>query len=131
MSDLCVLCASVVIPGGSPQRHREHGESDIRNGGLHQFFSNDTGVLAPEAVKGFRAMALDACADAVDRAMQFFGSAYPRARDVREEALDDLELRDPENWDPFTEFDEQFYDAIEDCGFEKAADSYAATAGVA
>jgi hypothetical protein len=106
-------------------------QSEVRNGGLHQFFSNDTGVLAPEAVQGFRAIGLDACADVVERAMQFFGSAYPRARDIRERALDALELRDPEKWDPFTELDALFLEGIEDDGFEKAADSYAATAGVA
>ncbi|HEY8130684.1 MAG TPA: DUF4375 domain-containing protein [Thermoanaerobaculia bacterium] len=106
-------------------------QSEIRNGGHHQFFSNATGVLAPEAVEGFRAIGLSRCADTVGQAMRFFGSTYPREEDVREEALAAFERRDPENWDPFTELDALFFDAIEDDGFDKAADSYAATAGVA
>ena len=32
--------------------------SEVFNGGFHQFFSNPTGVLAPEAVSGFKAIGL-------------------------------------------------------------------------
>lgn len=31
-------------------------QSEVRNGGFHQFFSNTTGLLAPEALEGFRAI---------------------------------------------------------------------------
>ena len=99
-------------------------QSEVRNGGLHQFFSNDTGVLAPEAVEAFRIMGLESCATALARAMSFFGDVYPRDRSTREDALDALENRDPENWDPFTEMDEVFYSAFEDRGFERAADAF-------
>lgn len=104
-------------------------QSEVRNGGLHQFFSNDTGVLAPEAVEAFRVIGLESCASAVQKAMDFFGSDYPRERSVREETLDALELESPEDWDPFQAMDDQFYAAIEDRAFERAADSYAASAG--
>jgi len=32
-------------------------QSEVRNGGFHQFFSNSTGVLAPEALAAFRTSA--------------------------------------------------------------------------
>jgi hypothetical protein len=32
--------------------------SEVCNGGFHQFFYNPTGVLAPEAVTGFRAIGM-------------------------------------------------------------------------
>jgi len=101
-------------------------QSEVRNGGLHQFFSNDTGVLAPEAVEAFRLIGLEQCATALARAMLFFGDTYPRKRSTREDMLDDLEIRDPENWDPFTEFDRTFYSEFENHGFERAADAFAA-----
>src|SRR2546428_5812727 len=88
-------------------------QSEVRNGGLHQFFSNDTGVLAPEAVDAFRMVGLEQCATALARAMSFFGNTYPRERSTREDSLDDLEVREPENWDPFTEMDQVFYSALE------------------
>ncbi len=31
-------------------------QSEVCNGGLHQFFSNSTGLLAPEALEAFRAI---------------------------------------------------------------------------
>ena len=101
-------------------------QSEVRSGGFHQFFSNDTGVLAPEAVEGFRAIGLEACASALQRAMAFFGPDYPRKRSLREDLLDALELSDPENWDPFTEMDDAFFAAIENGALERAADAYAA-----
>ena len=103
-------------------------QSEVRNGGLHQFFSNDTGVLAPEAVAGFRVIGMNTCADALERAMKFFGSEYPRERSVRADALDALELAHPDDWDPFTEMDDVMFSAFEGQGFDRAADAYAATA---
>src|SRR5438105_3105405 len=52
-------------------------QSEVRNGGLHQFFSNSTGVLAPEALVGFRAIGITEWADIVAEAMRFFGESYP------------------------------------------------------
>jgi hypothetical protein len=31
-------------------------QSEVCNGGFNQFFSNSTGVLAPEAIEGFKAI---------------------------------------------------------------------------
>src|SRR4051794_27697626 len=52
--------------------------SEVCNGGFHQFFGNSTGVLAPEAVEGIRAMGLTVWADILAAAMQLFGTPYPR-----------------------------------------------------
>jgi hypothetical protein len=62
--------------------------SEISNGGLHQFFANPTGVLAPEAVRGFERMGLPAVAVLIREAMAHFGSSYPREWRRRESFLD-------------------------------------------
>ncbi len=49
-------------------------QSEVRNGGFHQFFSNTTGLLAPEALAGFRAVGLAELAEILAAAMDFFGS---------------------------------------------------------
>jgi len=67
-------------------------QSEICNGGLRQFFSNTTGLLAPEALNGFRAMELGEWAAILAEAMQIFGPAYPRDRADREELLAKREL---------------------------------------
>src|SRR5262249_28683463 len=62
-------------------------QSEVRNGGFHQFFSNTTGLLAPEALEGFRAIGMTAWAEILAEAMKHFGKTYPRGRDNREESL--------------------------------------------
>src|SRR5687768_10979390 len=62
--------------------------SEISNGGLHQFFLNPTGVLAPEAAQGFEHMGLPQIADLIRQAMAHFGSTYPREQQHREPFLD-------------------------------------------
>ena len=103
-----------------PQQHlfASHWcQSEIRNGGFQQFFENPTGVLAPEASIGFREIGLTRCAELVDRAMEFFGAPYPREQESRNDALGED--------DPFTELDDRFFEAIEDDGYDRAADQYA------
>ena len=90
-------------------------ESEVSNGGLHQFFSNPTGVLAPEAEAAFGRIGLNAAADVLRRAMAFFGEPYPRDQAARLQALpdgddDDEEARD--DWDPFRDLDDQFYESL-------------------
>ncbi len=57
--------------------------SEFSNGGLMQFFLNSTGMLAPEAIAGFRRMGLPKPADAIGRAVAVFGAEYPREREAR------------------------------------------------
>ena len=65
--------------------------SEVHNGGFDQFFANSTGVLAPEALAGFRTLGLDDAAFVVGRAMSVFGEAYLRDQDEREAVLEALE----------------------------------------
>jgi hypothetical protein len=66
-------------------------DSEIRNGGLRQLFGNSTGILVPEAIEGFRAIGLEACADAIEKASCLLGNAYPRDRWKRQEIIESLE----------------------------------------
>lgn len=99
-------------------------QSEVLNGGFGQYFSNSTGVLAPEAVDAFTALGMPRTAAAVAQAMSFFGAPYPRDRERREAALDAAD----EDVDPFEDADGVFFDSIEEenGGFEMAADAYAA-----
>jgi hypothetical protein len=104
-------------------------QSEVRNGGLHQFFSNSTGVLAPEALEGFRAIGLIEWADILAEAMQFFSTPYPREQTDRRGLLARKRGRRREEWDPFYLLDARFYDWLhsEPNRWERAADAYAAT----
>jgi hypothetical protein len=107
-------------------------QSEVRNGGLHQFFSNSTGVLAPEALEGFRAIGLVEWATILEEAMAFFGSPYPREQAVRLELLAGRHGRRREEWDPFYGLDDRFYEWLRggDNRWEHAADAYAERVGV-
>ena len=96
--------------------------SEVSNGGLHQLFTNSTGVVVPEAVAGFRAMGLTVLADIVAEAAAFFGSAYPREQMARIGALDRhaAGTGDPDDWNPFEALDDRFDDALEVEGDEDA-----------
>jgi hypothetical protein len=100
-------------------------QSEVCNGGFHQLFYNSTGVLAPEAVQGFRAIGQHKVADTVQAAMDMVGSPYPRDRELRGAILSQFSPRS------FDALNEQFYAALdsEAGGFEVAADDYAARSG--
>ncbi|TDK18456.1 DUF4375 domain-containing protein [Luteimonas aestuarii] len=107
-------------------------QSEVRNGGFNQYFSNSTGVLAPEAVVAFRALGMPQSAAAIEQAMAFFDSPYPRERNERQEALDAAwEASGDEDYEPFTDIDDLFFELLdtENGGFAAAADMYAATNG--
>lgn len=100
-------------------------QSEVCNGGLDQFFSNSTGVLAPEALEAYRAMGLGEWADILAEAMRFFGEPYPRECQLREVKLSvgDRSVRRSR----FEALNQRFYDWVnaEDCRWERAADRYA------
>jgi hypothetical protein len=108
---------------------REHGllyavwrcDSEICNGGFHQFFWNSAGMLAPEAVEGFNAVGLPQIAGLVTEAMAKLSVPYPRDRSAREDALDVL----PNN--AFEELDERYGQLREadGAGFEPAIEQFA------
>lgn len=106
--------------------------SEVCSGGFHQLFTNPTGVLVPEAVHGFRSMGLLEMAAITSEAQRFFGSTYPREQLQRIEALDRYaeRSRDSDDWNPFTQMDERFYEALQagsgsDDTYTLAADYYA------
>ena len=105
-------------------------QSEVRNGGLHQFFSNPTGVLAPEALAAFRAMALLDAAQAVEEAMFYFGTPYPREIQERQVRLAAVPGKSRAEWDPFYNLDPRFYGALRGPGdsdrFVEAANSFVA-----
>ena len=106
-------------------------QSEVLNGGLHQFFENSTGVLAPEALEAYRKLGMPRLAAVLEAAMAWFGSSYLREREDREEKLETLAAEHPDAWDPFDKLDEEFFDLIESeaGGFESAADTYAENHG--
>ena len=105
--------------------------SEVCNGGLHQLFTNSTGVVVPEAIVGFRSMALPEVAAIIAEAARFFGEPFPRDQARRIEALERYERgqTDSDNWNPFVELDERFYEALgsddEEDAYVSAADRYA------
>ena len=102
-------------------------QSEIRNGGLGQFFSNPTGVLAPEAVAAFRELGMPNCADTLNKAMKFFGKTYPRDRSIRESVLEEFYETHGEDSIPLEEFEDKIATEIDDenGGFDEAANKYA------
>lgn len=102
-------------------------QSEVRNGGFHQFFSNLTGVLAPEAVAAYEAIHMPKVAGLVRTAIGWFGETYPRDRGVREGRLDAYANKNPDGWNPFDSLDDEFFELIdkEHGGFVHAANLFA------
>jgi hypothetical protein len=102
-------------------------QSEIMNGGLGQFFSNSTGVLAPEAVEAFKALGMSKCASILSEAMKFFGENYPRERALREEAFGRFYKAFGNDAIPIREYEDAMATEIEEenGGFLVAADNYA------
>jgi hypothetical protein len=124
-------------------------QSEVRNGGLLQFFQNSTGVMAPEAVEGYDEIKMPLLAETLQIAMSMLGEGYPRDRSEREFALlvassrtqEELKLiraqsghvatalRQARQPKAFDSLDEQFWKLAdkEKGGFEAAADVYASS----
>jgi hypothetical protein len=98
-------------------------QSEVCNGGLHQFFSNNTGLLAPEALAGFRAIGAADWAEILAEAMNFFGTPYPRAREDRRPFLSIRQRRAEGEWHPFHQLDERFFEWADN--WEDTANAYA------
>lgn len=103
-------------------------DSEVCNGGFHQFFSNSTGIVAPEALAAYRAIGADRCAAILERAMNLFPGRYPRDREERVAALASIELpgEERQQWDPFYAFDDEYYAAKP--GLDRLMDDYARSA---
>jgi Domain of unknown function (DUF4375) len=99
-------------------------DAEVCNGGFRQFFGNSTGVLAPEAVRGFQAIGQDGMANIVVSAMDLLGNIYPRVRGERQARLVANVLAE------LQKLDEKFYELkdVEAGGTQTAADRYAESA---
>jgi Domain of unknown function (DUF4375) len=96
-------------------------QSEVCNGGFKQFFGNSTGVLAPEAIRGFELIGMTETAQVVRVGTVLLGEPYPRDRAYRKTVLSQVsneELR---------RLDEQFFErlATENGGFESASAAFA------
>ena len=105
-------------------------QAEVLNGGLDQFFDNDTGVLAPEAVTAFNLLGLPLLASQLQQSMSCFGEPYPRDREDRQRLLSQLRLLHPDS-DPFRADDDRLAELIysESGGLEAAAISYIRSLG--
>jgi hypothetical protein len=100
-------------------------QSEVCNGGFHQFFWNPTGILAPEAADSFRAIGMPQTACLIDLGMKWFGEPYPRQRKDRRHKLDDVP-----GTRQFRPLDDEFFEywKVENGGFLAAANAYALSA---
>jgi hypothetical protein len=106
--------------------------SEVEDGAFPQFFSNSTGVLAPEAAAALEHLQLHEAATIVKRAMAFFGEPYPRERNARKATIDCVwdKPRSPEADELLSSMLELSIDFSQAIGgeggpFETAADAYA------
>jgi hypothetical protein len=99
-------------------------QSEVRNGGLRQFFTSSSGVLAPEAIEAFKIIGMLVLSDVVKEGAETFGPVYPRAKSARAKLIPLAG-----NAELFNKLDDRFFDCLssENGGFENAADCYAAT----
>ena len=100
--------------------------SEIENGGLHQFFSNPTAVLAPEAIQGLQLIGAVGLARLVSEAVESFGHSYPREQSPRRHRLQ--AMRGPgerrEEWDPFYRLDDAYYALLRERSFAAHASAF-------
>lgn len=92
-------------------------QSEICNGGFHQFFFNSTGVLAPEAIEAFTRLGMPDTAQVVRQACERLESPYPRERSSRKALLNGINFRD---------LDDRFYNFLEqeNGGFDAASQRF-------
>ena len=102
---------------------------EICNGGFSQFFHNSTGIVAPEALRAFRAIGQVGVANVLERAMSHFGRIYPRDRAERQRLMSVRTGTMDYCVDPaLSALDDEFFALIEDeaGGFQTAANRFAA-----
>lgn len=106
--------------------------SEVMNGAFPQFFSNSTGVLAPEAVDALKRIGLEDAADALAHSMTYFGDEYPRERVTRAPQIDwvwesEHSESDEHDFQLMLDVSGEFLDALgkDQTLFKNAADAYA------
>lgn len=96
--------------------------AEVSNGGFHQFFSNSTGVVAPEAVAGLRNMGETKLHALAVRAVATLGRAYSRDRYDRYVKLQALGKAKGRKKDPLNAIDLEWYAAND--GLEASMERY-------
>jgi hypothetical protein len=90
------------------------------------FYHLSHGILAPEAVDGFRALGMPGCAEALAQANASLGPEFPRGLQLRNQRL---RLPGSEEFRDFAAHDERFFAALEreegPDGFMGVADRFA------
>jgi hypothetical protein len=82
-------------------------ESEVNNGGFHQYFSNSSGSLVPNVVDALRAIGAVAMAGIVGCAIEAVGPSVSWSDDsARQASLGDLS---PEAMEKLDELDQAFY----------------------
>jgi hypothetical protein len=121
-------------------------QSEVHNGGFLQLFWNNTGIIVPEAIEGYRTIGMPEVASLVEQAAKYLGVPYPLNRDDRWDALlvasdkseEELEtiFKSEDNFYiafvkatsglPFDDLNRKFWSTIrtESGGFEEAATRY-------
>jgi hypothetical protein len=94
----------------------EFGVVEIDNGGLGQFFSNETGGFAPEMIEWFDRAGLPEGAEVLRKAIAKFGDNYPRSQLSRRKFLAKYERENAESPDPFVDLDGEIFEALEGKG---------------
>lgn len=98
-------------------------DSEVCNGGFHQFFFNSTGVLAPEALRGYEAIGRTDLADLLRQAMTRLRPEYPRDRTARQRALKGGLFRKRPD---FNDLDDRYYKLIGEPDLYDTLNAYAA-----
>jgi hypothetical protein len=82
---------------------------EFENGGVHQFFYNAEGAIAPDVRQALVALGLDRQAELIGKGIAMFGDAYPRDTGQRREA----HFHDHEGWNDWdkelSELTDAFY----------------------
>lgn len=85
---------------------------EVYNGGIHQFFTNSTGVLAHEALEGFRMMGAERYAELLGAVVALFpGGRVPKNQTERLAAVTAMPGKVRSR--AFEKFDETFYSLME------------------
>lgn len=98
-------------------------DSEVCNGGFDQFFFNNTSVLAPEAVLGYRAIARPDLADLLQQAMERLRPTFSRDRRARQRALKGGLFRKRPD---FEDLDDRYYALMREPDVYKSMGTYAA-----
>lgn len=104
--------AATLTPGQRGLLAVDWLSKEVYNGGIDQFLTNTTGVLAQEALEGFRMMGTDRYARILGAVLALFpGGRVPKDHEERRAAVRALPADSRKR--AFSKFDEEFYSLME------------------